>query len=330
MSKVKIAIIDTGLDLYDDEICEFVKFDRNIQINKFEDEYNNLEDLNGHGTLCAKTILSICKNAEIYPVKVFDDYGKTSSLKLIEVLTNLAKSDIKVINISASSISSQYASEMSYVCKELYKKGKIIICSHNNDKKVKSSIPTSFKEVIGVKGIDYIYSDRDYTYNPNNEIQMYANSKDCFIKFKDNITHFGKNSRSAAIASGIVGNILTNDINISFEELEKELIKGSIKSKPKSQFSKIKNNSKQIKIEEKLLEIINREFSHSSVDLKLIQKYSLFNNLTNIGRYNAYEFLSKINNEFNIDIDYKEVFLYELQDLNNIIDKIYTKLYKNI
>lgn len=48
----------------------------------------------------------------------------------------------------------------------------------------KLSIPTKFKEVIGVKGIDEIYNDIDYMYNPNNEIQMYSNSKDRLIKWE--------------------------------------------------------------------------------------------------------------------------------------------------
>lgn len=331
MTKVKVAIIDTGLDLHDKEICKFVKFDRNLQINKFEDEYKNIEDLNGHGTLCAKTILSICKDFEIYPIKVFDDYGKTSSLKLIEVLKKLLNSDIKIINISASAIDSPYGDELSFICKELHKEGKVIISSHSNNLNAKSSIPTRFKEVIGVKGIDYIYSDLDYIYNPKNEIQMYANSKDCFIKFKDNITHFGKNSRAAALTSGIVGKILTKDININFEELESNLIQGSLKFKPNLQLEKVQNyNSKEIEIVNKLVRIINKEFSQHSIDLKFLQEFSLFNNITNIGRHNCYEFLTKINKEFNIDIKYKEIFLHELQYLNILTERIYKKLYKNI
>ncbi|CEN23879.1 S8 family serine peptidase [Paraclostridium sordellii] len=329
MSKLKIAIIDTGVDIHDKEIKNFIRFDRNLQVDSFENEYINIDDVNGHGTLCAKTIISICNHVEIYPIKVFDNYGKTSSWKVVEVMKNLLNSDINIINISASTLNCPCVDEMSFICRELKKNGKIIICSHHNNKDAKFSIPTKFKEVIGVKGIDEIYNDIDYMYNPNNEIQMYSNSKDRLIKFKNNITHFGKNSRAAAIATGLVADIMKNDINMNFKELEQTLIKNSISDKNYMKNGKIEKllyNQDELEIISKLINIININFANISVDFKLLKKYNLFNNLTNIGKHNAYYFLEKINENFSIDIDYGEVFLYELNSLDNIVGRIYSKL----
>ena len=166
-------------------------------------------------------------------------------------------------------------------------------------------------------------------YNPNNEIQMYSNSKDRLIKFKNNITHFGKNSRAAAIATGLVADIMKNDINMNFKELEQTLIKNSISDKNYMKNGKIEKllyNQDELEIISKLINIININFANISVDFKLLKKYNLFNNLTNIGKHNAYYFLEKINENFSIDIDYGEVFLYELNSLDNIVGRIYSKL----
>lgn len=329
MSKLKVAIIDTGVDIHDSEVKDFIKFDRNLQIDDFENKYISIDDVNGHGTLCAKTILSICKEVEIYPIKVFNNNGKTSSWEVVEVMKNLLNSDINIINISASTLNCPCVDEMNFICKELNKNGKFIICSHNNSKDAKFSIPTKFKEVIGVKGIDEIYNDMDYIYNPNNEIQMYSNSKEHFIKFKNNVTDFGRNSRAAAIVTGLIADIVKNDISMSFKELEQILIKTSISDRNNLENCKIEKfsyNQHELEIISKIINTININFSDMDVDFELLKKYNLFNNLTNIGRHNAYYFLEKINEKFSIDIDYKDVFLYELDYLDNIVDKIYSKL----
>ncbi|WP_343101974.1 hypothetical protein [Romboutsia sp. MSSM.1001216sp_RTP31141st1_G3_RTP31141_220114] len=68
-------------------------------------------------------------------------------------------------------------------------------------------------------------------------------------------------------------------------------------------------------IEDKILNIIKRKFDVREIDLSFLENYSTFNNFTNIGNHNAFNFLTEINREFEIDIDYKGRFLYELEDL---------------
>ncbi|MEG2984849.1 MAG: S8 family serine peptidase, partial [Peptostreptococcaceae bacterium] len=105
----------------------------------------DIYDLQGHGTLCAKTIIEICQNVEIYPIKIFDEDGRTNSLNLVKALKNLINADIDLINISASTLSSIYKEELKHICDKLHKNGKIIICSHHNKAKGIESYPTSFK-----------------------------------------------------------------------------------------------------------------------------------------------------------------------------------------
>ncbi|HDN2457480.1 TPA: S8/S53 family peptidase, partial [Clostridioides difficile] len=73
MRKVKIAVVDTGIDIDDEELKNFYHIDERFQLNNDLD----VRDSNGHGTLVSKTIIDICKDVELYPIKIFDELGKT-------------------------------------------------------------------------------------------------------------------------------------------------------------------------------------------------------------------------------------------------------------
>ncbi|CEK39959.1 S8 family serine peptidase [Paraclostridium sordellii] len=328
MKKIKIAVIDTGVDIHDDEIKDNIIFDRNLQVDDFETKYKNIEDLNSHGTFCAKTILYTCKDVLIYPIKIFDEYGKTSSSYLIRVLEKILNTDIDIINISASSINCPVEKELEIICEKLYNQGKIIISSHHNKKINENSTPTKFNTVIGVKGINEIYKDTEYIYNPNDEIQIYGNSKDRLLKFKDTVTHFGKNSRAAAVFSGLIAKMIIEN-GYKTNNIEEVINKNSLNIKEISYSPRLQNvdfDSNRNEVAQKLVTLINDEFAVRKIDLDFLKEYSLLNNFSDIGIHNVYEFLIKINEEFDIDIDYRDIFIYELDYLRDIVEIIYEKL----
>lgn len=328
MKKIKIAVIDTGIDIHDDEIKDNIIFDRNLQVDDFETKFKNIEDLNSHGTFCAKTILYICKDALIYPIKIFDEYGKTSSSYLVSVLEKILNTDIDIINISASSINCPFEKELEIICEKLYSQGKIIISSHHNKKINENSIPTKFNTVIGVKGINEIYKDTEYIYNPNDEIQVNANSKDRLLKFKDTVTYFGKNSRAAAVFSGLVSKMVIAN-GYKTNNIEKIINKNSLNIKEISHNSRLQNIDFDIsrnEIAQKLVILINDKFAVRKINLDFLKEYSLFNNFSYIGLHNTYEFLIKVNEEFDINIDYRDVFIYEIDYLHDIVEIIYEQL----
>ncbi|MFA4007055.1 S8 family serine peptidase [Clostridioides difficile] len=53
MEKIKVAVVDTGIDVNDDSIKKYIKFNKNIQLEEVV-EYKDLDDTHGHGTLCSK------------------------------------------------------------------------------------------------------------------------------------------------------------------------------------------------------------------------------------------------------------------------------------
>lgn len=331
MEKIKIAIVDTGIDVKDEFIKDYVKFNSSIQLEGIK-EYRELDDGYGHGTFCAKTILSICNNIdkiEIYPVKIFDERGTTRSASLLKSLNNILSSDINLINISAATLNDKYKSELEDICDKLNKSGKIIISSLHKKAKDVDSIPTVFKSVIGVMGSDDIYSDNNYIYKKDKKIQMTANTKECFVKFKNEVTHFGRSSRATAVATGIICNIFNKHGKLKFDELEDVLEKNSMSLFFQSKemgLNSYKSTPYRLELAEKILNIIKRKFAIRDIDLNFLENYSTFNNFTNIGNHNAFNFLTDINREFEIDIDYKGRFLYELEDLNNLVDLVYKHL----
>jgi len=244
-------------------------------------------------------------------------------------LRNLINTNIDLINISASTLNSVYKEELEYMCDKLHKDGKIIICSHHNKPKGLESYPTFFKSVIGVKGNRKICRDEDYVYKKNEDIQMNANSKECFFKFNNKLTHFGKNSRAAAVSTGIIADIYIRFGKLTFEDLQNILVE---ESKIRTDYKKYrflykrsyKSDIGKQKIAERVIKLINQNFSKSYVSLDFIEKHSLLNNLTQIGDYNAHKFLCVINDEFNINLDYRKIFLYELDNLYLLVNFIDT------
>lgn len=323
MHNVNIAVIDTGVDIHS------VYDDKKIIIdNKIQSEYfrNNIMDENGHGTCCINTILLKAKNVNILPIKIYDDEGKTSTYFLLDVLEKLIDSNIDLINISSSSNNCSCENEINSVCNELNKKGKIVICSQSNNYMDKPSIPTKFKSVFGVKGSKNIFKDEHYYYNKNKELQIRGNSKYRFIKgLNGYITYFGYNSRLSSVITGEIANIMTEIESKNLVEIEKELIKRSLcNEKIDISMNCLDDINLIDSINKKhilynILDIINDNFATKTVEVSSIAKYSIFNELTNINKYNAYDFLTKINNKFKINIDYKNIYLYELANINLLV-----------
>lgn len=133
MKNIKIAVLDTGIDTEDKDIKDRYVYDKELQVEGID----NIEDVIGHGTLCAKTILERCPEAIIYPIKIFNDEGVTEVSKLIVALANLIGKNIDIINISASMIKENRLEDLRTVCNILRSEGKILVASKHKKAKYK-------------------------------------------------------------------------------------------------------------------------------------------------------------------------------------------------
>lgn len=138
--KIRIAILDTGLDyaipafknkIYKpgkDLPSNFYGVDL-VNTNK-EDLYFP-KDNNGHGTHVAGIIIGLFPNAEILPIKYYND-EKTNSASLALAIRIAIKAEVNIINISGGGQNSDF--EEKQAIEEAEKAGILIVAASGNDK----------------------------------------------------------------------------------------------------------------------------------------------------------------------------------------------------
>jgi subtilisin family serine protease len=68
--RVKIAVLDTGLDITHPEISREILEGR-IKFHDFVEDSTSIKDLDGHGTHCTSLVAKFAPNSEIYVGRVF-------------------------------------------------------------------------------------------------------------------------------------------------------------------------------------------------------------------------------------------------------------------
>ncbi|WMM26562.1 S8 family serine peptidase [Tissierella sp. MB52-C2] len=331
--KNNVVIIDSGIDINNKDFSECIigglsfEYDNNKELVIKKDSYN---DENGHGTFCASMIQRVSSNVNIFVVKILNKEAETHSKALIEALKYIKNIDIRVVNLSVATINEKYKNELYKVCNELYKQGKIIICSLENSNN--DSFPAVFKNVIGVRGMPFANS-YNYWYNSAKKIQCVADITPVLVPTLDNkYKMFGGNSKATSLFTGLVLNILAKNDNISFEELNQLLEYKAVKnswddddtndinscsceiSNWKSNYSK-KNLMKLEKIFVKVLNLPQQ-------DIPLLYKYMLPNDKIHYKSKDFYEITKNIEKEFNIKIDYKLLSFSTFQSIYSLLDFI--------
>ena len=282
-------------------------------------------DSNGHGTLCALTVNSICPNIEIYPIKIFDESGRGSSASLLKVLKNLYYTDIRVINISASFDSSTYEKEILDICSKLKENGKMIVASNYNNE-IKTSRLACMECVIGVDKLKNALYDYEIYCNIDEKIQIKGNNCECFYYISDGYELFGNNSRLSCVVAGYISKILLNNSALSFEEIQMELEKLSYNYKEK--FLSMYNVGyveHYIKYYDLLLKILNDKYLYDKkerIDIYELLEFGILNPLTIIDKHNVDAFVDEINKNFNTKIHLEGVFLHQVTRVNSLIELI--------
>lgn len=318
--KVKIAILDTGIDrsheYLKDNIIGGIGFN-------YDDKYilrtNNYDDDNGHGTACASVIKNEFLDVELFIVKILDKQGKANIQILEEALKYILNTNIRLINLSLSVMRSENVAGLYKVCEELTKKGKIIVSSLANG--FEESYPAIFDNVIGVKG--FILEDENtFWYNRNENIQCIIDNNpylSCHIN--NSYKLFGKcNSQATAKFTGKIAEILSNEPDISLIELHGKLeilarnnnwtdldFKKS-KRYPNCKENLYKNNNMNF------IETINtvKEVLDISLIDKSLLKQSLFNSCIGLTYENCFELIKSLERKFNICFEYKSISRYDL------------------
>jgi thermitase len=155
-STVKIAILDTGVDLNNEDLAGKI-----VDIQNFTTS-STADDLYGHGTHCAGIAAAITNNgigvagtgynSSIMDVKVLDDTGSGYYSWIINGITWAADHGAKVISMSlgGSSGSSSLQSAVDYA----WSKGVVVVAAAGNNGNSSPSYPGYYSNCIAVAATD--------------------------------------------------------------------------------------------------------------------------------------------------------------------------------
>lgn len=166
--KVKIAIIDSGINIHHKDIV-------NDEINGINLTFHNKEiivdneinDKLGHGTALYYIIKKNAPFAEIFIVRLFSDSYEIESEYIIYALNYIYKNiSCDLINLSLGTTDNSNIHELKQICLKLYKRGTLIISAFDNYGAV--SYPAEFDFIIGV--------DNSFQCKNNNDIEYIESS----------------------------------------------------------------------------------------------------------------------------------------------------------
>lgn len=205
--KVDIVIIDSGVYMQHPQISEKVNgygvkiCENNIIIDR------NCNDEFGHGTAIYGIIRKHCQEANIIPVKIFQNEEDMADVGVLIATLNFIYENIQcnIINMSVGVSILKEKEELHSICKKLIDKGVIIVAAYDNFGSI--SYPAEFECVIGVgegkdcqKAEDFIFVEGTKLVN----VLANGNIQRCFWK-NPQYQMCGGNSFACAHVTGIIG-----------------------------------------------------------------------------------------------------------------------------
>lgn len=185
-------------------------------------------------------------------------------------------------------------------------------------------MPAINKHVIGAKGEIDIECESSFYYFGNSRIQFRGCRKSKLTKSINNTYEwFGNNSRCCILAAIECKKMIDDfGINIFFEKIKKDAFK--LQQNDFIDYGHIDIIEKE-KLEEKLVEIINKEYSVRLCvyDLK---KFGVLNNITGIGKHNIINLLDRIAIELNVSL--YDLYYEDFYAIDQIVQVIYRRLRK--
>lgn len=145
MSKIKVAIIDSGVEKEHPRFINDLIIGFGYENGRVIDDFY---DTNGHGTAVYNIIRNL-EDIEIINIKIPEIENGVSDTEIIGVLNFIyEKVDVDIINLSLGLSICENLQELYSVCEKLYKKGVILVSSFDNAGSM--SYPAAFDNVIGV------------------------------------------------------------------------------------------------------------------------------------------------------------------------------------
>ena len=138
-----VAVLDTGIDKDNQDLDEMVVAEVNFTDSPTSD------DLYGHGTHMAGTIVAIAPECRLMNVKVADDMGRCEPSVVAKGIIWAVDHGAKVINLSLSMVASQ---NMEEAVNYAWSRGAILIAAAGNKGGSEPSYPAYYDNCLAVAG----------------------------------------------------------------------------------------------------------------------------------------------------------------------------------
>ncbi|MBM7622844.1 S8 family peptidase [Sporohalobacter salinus] len=226
--KVKVGIIDTGIDL------------NHFDLLPINSGYNTIEpdqqpyDPNGHGTHVAGTIaarknnkgvVGVAPNIELYPIKVFDKDGSAKMSSLIEALQWSIDNNIRVLNMSFG-VDKNNNSLREAIAKA-HQAGILMVAAAGNDSTATVDFPAHYSEVISVGAINEDKKIADFS-NYGTGLDVVAPGVNVESTWKDGqFNKLNGTSMATPHVTGIAALILGKFNNLTPSKIKRAIKRGA-------------------------------------------------------------------------------------------------------
>lgn len=208
---IKVAVIDSGYDAAGANIGRMVD---GVDLTGVGD----IADTNGHGTAMANIILGNTKEkVKVMPVKVADETGNTTSLKIYLGILYALEKGADIVNLSMAAYKSTGAEIVARAVREAQGKGVFVVVSAGNSgEDTEGYTPANVQEAITVSAINADETRNEYSnYGSSIDYCSYGAVK---VKGLGNqeVTATGT-SISAAIVSAVVAEVKRQNNDMAYD-----------------------------------------------------------------------------------------------------------------
>lgn len=206
-----VAVIDSGIDAiyYRSHPDIFTGTFSCVSTPNGRYSFSNLfpDDSNGHGTMVVDLIHALHSKCKFLVMKILNQDCLATTSSLAATLNFLRTQQVDVVHMSISVIQQDdQTAEITRLCNELSRQGKMIVCSVENRKK--ESFPASLPSVIGVRGGAFSICT-DYDFDPARKIQFVCDATPSVVSgLRSKPSLFSGNSKAACIATSLIASVI--------------------------------------------------------------------------------------------------------------------------
>lgn len=202
MNIPKIALIDSEVNILNNDYPKTVLLDRYIIKNKLISKKAGVTNSISHGTAVLNNIVYECNELEILAIEVLDVNNKGKMYELIRAIEFCILKKVSLINISLGIVTENdvIIQALKTVCQQAIEKGIIVVAASNNDC-MKQSYPAAFDFVISVSSSNEIHR---YCIIDSARNDICFCFQTCLSKYEKDFDIYAGNSYLCGYVSGLI------------------------------------------------------------------------------------------------------------------------------